>query len=194
MKLLVLLIPLFAISGCGQPSPAYKIVSMSEAAKQNIGQSKEVSDFLYGFDTLREYEVGSYKCYIPESGEQSLFFCSDGDKLVFYKSKFGVSLPLNGKAQLQITDKNKDGIYDQLNFDVLDNEGNIKAIIFDHNLDGRADLRIVLGKGVEVFVDGRWMLTKNTKHKKEGLKKFEVSFDGKVRSVVWNGESYIFAQ
>jgi len=194
MKILSLFIVSLILIGCDQSDQTYKLVSMSETAKQTTGQSKETSDWLYGFDVLRKYKVGSFNCYVPDSGEGSFFSCSKGNQLLFHHTGDSISIPLSKKRTLMLKDNNMDGEFDLLNYDISDESGNMIGVITDLNLDGKADWRILFNEGVEVFVEGNWQVVKSTNTRQNGQRIFNMIVGDVLKDVVWNGKEYVVSQ
>jgi len=190
-RLSMIFLFLLLMAGCMDEKQDYTLVSMHKAAKQAVGQSKKVSEWLYGFDVLREYKVGPFKCYIPDSGEESHFFCLNKEKMIFNQSGNSISIPITKKTTLMLKDNNKDGEYDLLNYDIKDKNGNVSGIVFDLNLDGRADWKVVFNKGVEVFVNGEWVGAKGTENLKNGQRVFHITQGANSKDIVWDGQKYI---
>ena len=194
MKVLSLLVVLLLLTGCEQSDQTYKLVSVSEVAKQTLGQSKETSDWLYGFDTLREYKVGAFNCYVPDSEDESLFFCTNGKQLLFHHSGDSISIPLTEKTFLMLKDNNKNGEYDLLNYDLSDKSGKMLGIVSDLNLDGNADWRVIFNRGIEIFINGKWQVVKSSEAMENGQRKFNMIVGGISKDIVWNGKEYTIAE
>jgi sporulation protein YlmC with PRC-barrel domain len=94
---------------------------------------------------------------------------------------------------LAVIDLDRNGVYDSVQYDIFDNNGNVVGKVIDIDRDGQADIKTIRGKKGEpdkiyYFIDGNWYLRKDT----DGS--FIVTANGNDRKIIKAGRKFVFKQ
>lgn len=142
--------------------------------------------------------LGSWECAVPEKNPDATLVCTKGQRVVVVASDdsagFIVSIPLSKKNQaaiLTLTDKDKDGINDRLNYDGTSKEGTILRSVVDEDLDGNIDQVFDFNKKkVSVYIDGAWIELESAGHDDKGLAIHKANINGSMKRVLFNSYPY----
>jgi hypothetical protein len=138
-------------------------------------------------------DLGHYKVAVPAKnpGAQILIW-TDTHRVLFIQEGIGLIVnqpvpgPMNKFSIVNLQDRNNDGIYDCLSYDVLDQEGEIKVSVFDENLDGEPETKMVMvdkdNTNVYAWIEEGWRL----------VKKRGITINGKWRKVKKLNDKWVF--
>jgi hypothetical protein len=141
----------------------------------------------------RVCRVGNYLVTVPadDAKKDAIWVTRDAQPLLVVIPGLGASLyqPARREAKpqlvLTVSDRNDDGIYDQLIYTTFDAAGRPVADIFDLNLDGEPDFKFVRdGNHSFARVNGEWI----------PLEKGKVMVGGIWKRVKWEEQRWVIPE
>lgn len=164
-------------------------------------QDKKVMEVL-GAGWMKDAKVcylGGYMVAAPADGSKgSLYIWKDDHRVLLIQEGFGVNLyepvsgPRNKLPIVNLQDRDKDGLFDQLSYIVFDKDGNVKVELFDLNLDGVPETKWVRvqrnKREIYAWIEEGW----HRIEKREG--KGSVLIEGRWREIRKEGSSWEFVK
>lgn len=141
--------------------------------------------------------LGPWKCFVPKEEPGSTLVCTKGKRFVVeaddHPNSFSVSIPerQDFSAILTLTDSQKNGDYERLNYVGLSKQGTVIRGVVDENLDGQIDRMADFGqKKTSAFIDGSWTSVENIGRDEDGKIIYEAVLNGSVKRVVFDSFPY----
>ncbi len=164
--------PLFALAIAVVASAPVRFCGDDSVARCGpVDLSRDVPEFqaeyLEGLgiplDKMRVCEIGSYYVYAPDDPNTPFLFVRNRNKeanVAWIDQGGGISLFMQDRPFLLLDDKDKDGKFDWLDYEVQLNDSSGSMSVIDRNLDGQADSRFkrIAGEraGAWLWFDGAW--------------------------------------
>ena len=150
-----------ALASCDQSAaPQCEIVDLSQTAPD--WQVEYFEENGWGsLDRVQACRIGSYFVYASEGATTPhLFIRSDEGPVAWIDRNVGISLFEDDRPLLHLDDKDNDGSYDWLNYDVYNTGSSDYISVLDGDLDGQADSRTEHIKGEKprawLWFEGAW--------------------------------------
>jgi hypothetical protein len=163
-------------------------------------QKKEIE--VLGAGWIKKAKVcnlGGYVVAAPADGPAGNLFIWKGDqRVLLIQEGFGVNIyepvagPRNRLPIVNLQDWDHDGLFDRLLYSVLDKDGSIKVELFDQDLDGVPETKVIHGQKDKTefyaWIEEGW----HKVEKKEG--KPGVSIRGRWRQIRKEGARWMFVK
>lgn len=127
-------------------------------------QAKYLEDLGFGpLDKIRVCEIGAYHVYAPDDPDTPFLLVRNRRKnqnVAWIDRGGGISLFLEDRPFLSLDDKDRDGAFDWLDYEVQLKDSSGSMSVIDRDLDGQADSRFkhVAGEKTDAWLwfDGAW--------------------------------------